>query len=132
MLEINEPTNIIAMEISNITGSAFGEIQILGKDHSASVRVSKTLAASAYTSLNGMDALIPEDIPLDQGYQDLADIEDVYFTASYIGFDNSNDEYNTVALFKKGGRNFLKVNLRSNSRADMLAALDKIQNIIEV
>jgi hypothetical protein len=132
VLEINEPTNIIAMEISNITGSAYGEIQILGKDKSASIRVSKTLAGTAYTSLNGLDALIPEDIPLDQGPVGVSDIEEVYFTASYIAFDNSDDDYNTIALFKKGGRNFLKVNLRSLSRADMLAALDKIQNIVEV
>jgi hypothetical protein len=129
MIEINNPKNIIAMEISDTLGSEFGEIQILGKDKSASVRVSKTLATSALADLSGLDPIIEEDPIDDQGAQSLADIEDVYFTASHIGFDNSDDEYNTVMLCKKNGRNFLKVNLRSNSREDMVTALTVISSI---
>jgi hypothetical protein len=128
MIEINQPVNIVSFITSTLVGSERGEIVILGKDKSVTMVVTKTLATSAYTDLNTLNAINEEDPVDDQGAQKTAD-PSTRFTASYIGFDNSNDMYNTVMVVKKGTQDFLKVNLRSMIREDMLNALDKIQNI---
>lgn len=126
MIELNQPKNVVAMVIS--TSPAWGEIQILGLDRSVSVRMSKALATSALSDLSGM-TITEEDPVDDEGALDLADLETHYFTASYAGFDLSDDQYNIVMLLKKSGRNFLKVNLRSKAKEDMETALTTISSI---
>jgi hypothetical protein len=126
MIEVNEPKNIVAMVIS--TSPAWGEIQVLGKDRSVSIRMSKALAGTALSDLSGIT--VHEEDPVDdEGPQDLADLESNYFTASYVGFDLSDDQYNVIMLVKKSGRSFLKINLRSHDKDDMETALTTISSI---
>ena len=129
MIEINNPTNVVYFITSEVLGSERGEIVILGTDASVTMIVSKTLAGTAETDLTGLDAIIVEDIIDDQGALKVAD-PSTRFTASFIGFDNNNDGYNTTMLVKKGTTDYLKVNMRSNIRDDMLNAFTQIAAIV--
>ena len=129
MIEINNPTNVVSFVTSTVLGSERGEIVILGTDASVTMIVTKTLATDAHAALTATDAIIVEDVYDDMGAIKTQDPA-TRFTASYIGFDNNNDGYNTVMLVKKGTQDYLKVNMRSMIRDDMLTALDTIQNIV--
>lgn len=124
MIEVNNPVNVFYY-VKSSTSPYQAEIVVLGTDASVNITVnSDTLIASALTDLGGLDALIPEDSIADQGAIATADVQ--HFTASYMSFDNSDDEYHTVMLVQRSGRDYAKVTMRSKIRADLLAAITAI------
>lgn len=124
MIEVNNPVNVFYY-IKSTTTPHQAELVILGTDNSINISInSDTLSASALADLTGLDAIVVQEDPDDQGPIKTAPIQ--HFTASYIGFDNDDDLFKTTMLLQRAGRNYAKVTMRSKIRTDILNAITAI------